>query len=95
MFQIKLPQRKRCYPLLYPINMGVFSTWSMPTVAQHANIIMVPKVYYLQISLRRPQGKGLLIRHSKSRLKSKMRFFIIIMESLCFLEISFYSQLSD
>jgi len=38
----------------------------LPTVAQHANIIMVPKVYYLQVSLRHPQGKGLLIKTAKT-----------------------------
>ena len=40
MFRIKLPQRKRCYPLLFPINTGAFSTWSI------ANCSPTRKYYY-------------------------------------------------
>ena len=78
MFRIKLPQRKRCYPLLFPINTGGFSTWSNTNCSPTRKYYYGTEGYYLQVSLRRPQGKGLLIRHGEGRLKSKMRFLLIL-----------------
>ena len=84
MFRIKLPQRKRCYPLLFPINMGAFSTWSFTNCSPTRKYYYGTEGYYLQVSLRRPQGKGLLIRHGEGRLKSKNEVFIkCYLESLC------------